>query len=59
MWRPLWSTSLTSPVSMRRPGWMAFSRVDFPTPEGPVTTLVAPASWSASSSSPIPSRADT
>ena len=58
MWRPLCSTSLTSPVSMRSPGWMAFSSVDLPTPDGPVTTLVPPASWSASSSTPIPSRAD-
>ena len=32
VWRPLWSTSLTSPVASCSPGWTALRSVDLPTP---------------------------
>ena len=42
--RPRRIRRLTSPVRSWRPGCTAFSRLDFPTPEGPVTTVARPAS---------------
>ncbi len=47
------STSDTAPVASWSPGCSAFSNVDFPTPEGPVTMESLPASRSRSSSRPI------
>ena len=54
VWRPFWVLSLISLVRRSRPGWTALSRLDFPTPEGPETTLVWCASASRRASRPSP-----
>ncbi len=54
VWVPRRTFSLISPTRSRRPGSSAFSRLDFPAPLGPVTTLSCPSSAARSSSSPAP-----
>jgi hypothetical protein len=48
---------LISPIRSLSPGWTALSRLDFPAPEGPVTTEVRPSRAPANSSMPCPVRA--
>ena len=50
--RPRPVTSLTTPMARSVPGTRAFSSVDLPTPEWPISTLIRPESRSRSSSSP-------
>jgi hypothetical protein len=52
VWRPRRPRALTSRVRSLSPGSTALSRLDFPAPDGPVTTDVRPAIASASSSIP-------
>ena len=54
VFRPRRSLALSSPVRSVSPGWSAFSRLDFPAPEGPVTTDSRPAMAARSSASPAP-----
>ncbi len=42
VWRPRWSLSRTSPVTATSLPTIAFTRVDFPTPDGPSSTAVRP-----------------
>ncbi len=54
VWRPFCVFSLTSEVRSPRPGSTALRRLDFPTPEGPETTLTPSDSAARSSSTPCP-----
>lgn len=54
VWRPRPPLELTSPVRRLRPGWIALSREDLPTPEGPAKVLSLPARRAFSSSIPWP-----
>ena len=50
---PRRTLALISPVRSRRPGCTAFSRLDFPAPDGPVTTDTRPASAARSALEPL------
>ena len=55
--RPLWpffTDWLTAAVRSPSPGSMAFSRLDFPTPDGPASALIRPHSRSSRAPTPSP-----
>ena len=49
---------LTSLVCSPSPGWMALSRLDFPTPDGPAKTEIFPTSALRRSRMPLPLTAE-